>query len=415
MPPTQDAFRDHLTACLHAPGLREQADVIRFREDVVARLPADLRGAAASFGGILESSLLHLVQTLLTGEGNAERATQLASAGLGKLVGVLREAKPPPSGTVLYNLDQLTRKRNYYSHGRSLQELHDVDLLDLQDTAAKMTHFLVWKYECWAQGRAEATPPAVGAGPGRSAVEESLAATRQLVAPGTIRRPPRPEQRLDVWGVASVKSGLHALTEVIADDASRSAAQAAATYPQDRFTLLVPLACDLRWRRGYRLALERVLKSPRPRRCLGAFPCEEVTPLCPVDDGRLSGEETAEGTVVVRIEGSPAVTVHGLAEADRQLVLEAVNGYGRLGRPSQDELSLRERVMQVPLPAEHDRGPLVSALAANAEALAPLLARWGMPGSEWLLAGAEGLGEALGAGDRAALPPPTQSWCSGSM
>ncbi len=193
-------------------------------------------------------------------------------------------------------------------------------------------------------------------------------------------------QFVDAWGIASVKSRLHALSEIVAQAASEESALAAATYHEDVLSIIVPITFEMRWRRGYAAALERILKIPRQERRLRDFVCGEVPGGCPVTEGILSARLEGEGKVLVLLDDHPALSVADLKPEEQVNVIDSVNLHGRLGIPSKGGLSLAARIGEIPVRGAAVSGDQLSTvLFQNREVLAPLVARLGMPASEWLL------------------------------
>ncbi len=218
---------------------------------------------------------------------------------------------------------------------------------------------------------------------------KALETTRDLV----VARAHKQEQQekanqfVDSWGIASVKSRLHALSEIVAQAASEEAALAAATYKDDVLSIIVPIAFEMRWRRGYAAALERMLKVPPGQKRLRDFACEDVAGGCSVTEGILSARPDGTDRVVVSLDEHPALVVTGLKPEELPALVESVNIHGRLGVPSKGGMSLKERIGDIPFRAvTTTEDELAAALFQNREALAPLLARHGMPGADWLLA-----------------------------
>jgi hypothetical protein len=195
---------------------------------------------------------------------------------------------------------------------------------------------------------------------------------------------------VDAWGIASIKSRLHALSEIVAREATQEAAIGAAIYQHDALTVLAPLILDLRWGRGYASALERLLTVQSVQKHLRDFHCKEVTPPCAVMDGVLSAEKVGADQVLIRLDGNPAVIVYDLAPSDMQAVSDTVRKYGRLGIATTHGLSLLQRIGDIPISGGAESGDaLKDALVRNKNALIPLVARFGLPGSEWLLSNDE--------------------------
>jgi hypothetical protein len=193
------------------------------------------------------------------------------------------------------------------------------------------------------------------------------------------------EQYVDAWGMASVKSIIDSFSEIVAKDAAAEAALASSLYGQDPLIMLIPLVFDLRWQRGYESGLKRLLNLPKPKKHLRDFQCREVSPPCPIMEGLLSAEREGTEQVLVRLDEHAAVLIGNLRPREMQMVLNSVNRWGRLGRPSTGGLSLLERIGEIPVDTESEHGDLETVLFRNREALVPIIARLGMPGDEWLL------------------------------
>lgn len=216
---------------------------------------------------------------------------------------------------------------------------------------------------------------------------KALETTREIVVLRAQRteQQERSSQFIDAWGIASVKSRLHALSEIVAQAASEEAALAAATYKEDILSVIVPIAFEMRWHRGYAVALERMLKISGPQKHVRDFLCEEVAGAS-VTEGVLSARHTSEGRVLVLLDEHPALIVDDLEPQEREDLIESVNLHGRLGVPSRGGLSLKDRIGEIPVrSAASFEDEMAAALYQNREVLAPLVARLGMPGSDWLL------------------------------
>lgn len=217
---------------------------------------------------------------------------------------------------------------------------------------------------------------------------KALETTRELVVVRAQRKEQQEKssQFVDTWGIASVKSRLHALSEIVAQAASEEAALATAIYKEDILSVIVPIAFEMRWHRGYAAALERILKISRPQSRVRDFACEEVPGGCSVTEGILSAQHDREGRVLILLNESPALFVNDLKSEEQENLIESVNLHGRLGVPSKGGLSIKERIGEIPVrSAATLEDEMAASLFQNREVLAALVARLGMPGSEWLL------------------------------
>src|SRR6266581_4439446 len=156
---------------------------------------------------------------------------------------------------------------------------------------------------------------------------KALETTRQLVVVRAQReeRQDKSSQFVDAWGIASVKSRLNALSEIVAQAASEQAALTAATYKEDMLSVIVPITFEMRWRRGYAAALERMLKIPRSQKPLREFDYEEVPGGCPLTEGVLSAKHDREGRVLILLDDHPAMFVNDLTPEEREELIESVN------------------------------------------------------------------------------------------
>jgi hypothetical protein len=208
--------------------------------------------------------------------------------------------------------------------------------------------------------------------------------TEELVG-DEARREPEP-QFVDAWGIASIKSRLYAMAELVAHGAAAEAELGASAFPGDALTLVVPLAVELRWKRGYAAALERMLRLPPSEHFVEELDLREVPGGCPVAEGVVSAREEVDGGVTLLLDGHPAVVLDGIDPARREAMIRSLNAHGRLGVPARGGMTVLERIGEIPI-REMDplADELTAALYQNREALAPLVARLGMPGSDWLL------------------------------
>jgi len=223
---------------------------------------------------------------------------------------------------------------------------------------------------------------------------KTLEIVRQLVVIRAQRQDAQEKsgQYIDHWGIASVKSRLHALSEVVAQTASEQAALAAAVYKQDLLSILIPVTFEMRWHRGYAAALEKMLDIPHGQKQLFDFVCAAL-PNPGITEGVLSAAAEDHERVTIMLDDHPVLTVSGFRLEERDSIIESVNLYGRLGVPSRAGMSLKDRIGEIPIRTAAPADPTAFCLFQNREALAPLIARHKMPGSKWLLADEEELSE----------------------
>jgi hypothetical protein len=224
---------------------------------------------------------------------------------------------------------------------------------------------------------------------------KTLEVVRQLVVIRAQRQAAQEKssQYVDHWGIASVKSRLHALSEIVAQTASEQAALAAAVYKQDLLSILIPVTFEMRWHRGYAAALEKMLNIPHGQKKIFDFVCAEI-PNPGITEGILSAAAEDHERVTIMLDDQPVLTVSGFRSEECDSIIESVNLYGRLGVPSRAGMSLKDRIGEIPIrTAAAPADQTASCLFQNREVLAPLIARHKMPGSKWLLTDEEELSE----------------------
>lgn len=368
---------------LNSSALRDKPDVRSFNQKVFSKVRTDPLASLLAFGPVLESSLSEMLEeksTRVNQKGPEEKA------GLGTYISFL-EKSSNINEHIMISLEHLRVYRNHYSHKKSAGELGDQAAFVAQKCAIEILHFLVWKYECWAVDQPQNVPRSV-----RDmrllpwGTDKAIDVSNKLrdIAIGVNQ--PMDNQRVDAWGTASIKSRIHAIAEVVAQEAAETADMAVKTYPYAAFTLVIPLVVDLRWRRGYMSGLKRILDVPKSFKRLGELTYEEVDPPCPVTTGVLKAEQASPTSVMIFLDGHPALKVTNLSESEIKAVFDAVNGYGRLGFPRLPTLTLQQRLGEIEIYANKEsQDEMAQALFRNRHALVPLLAHLGMPGSEWLL------------------------------
>jgi len=221
----------------------------------------------------------------------------------------------------------------------------------------------------------------------KSCIPGALEVSKKLVTEANKNKPRKtPPQKVDVLGIAILKSRLQSLADMVAGESSQEAILASETHRYDALTMLVPLTVSLRWHRGYAAGLERLLNIPKPEVKLKDFQCSEALPPCPIAQGILSAETCTDGQVLIRLDGQDAVIVESASQNDQQDIIKTVNQYGRLGVPKSVGQTLLERIRDIPIRSQlKNTDEIAAALNRNREALLPLIARLGMPGSDWLL------------------------------
>ena len=373
---------------LNTGALRDKADVRNFNDKVFSKVGTAPLVSLLSFGPVLESSVFEIIEENWTKALENAPEGKAPKPGLGTYISFVEKFVPGINGNVILFLNFLREYRNHYAHERSATDSGEQDAYVAQECAIKILHFLVWKYECWAVDQPQNIPRSVKDlrfilpwGSEKiidvsNKFREGAIGVNQLLE----------SQRLDAWGTASIKTRIHAIAELVAQEAADTAGMAVETYPYVAFTLVIPLIVDLRWKRGYMSGLKRILDVPKSFKRLGDLSNEEVDPPCPVTTGILRAEQTSSTSVLIFLDDCPALKVTDVSESEIKSVCDAVNGYGRLGLPRLPTLTLQQRLGEIEIYANKEsQDEMAQALFRNRHALVPLLAHMGMPGSDWLL------------------------------
>ena len=393
----RQAIKPLIEGYLDSKLLRGHLDVISFRSEVLEFSDSKPLAALRSFGPILEGSIRELIEARVEQIARRAKPSDKDAFALGFYVDNLREAFPKMNEMVYHCLGNLRSWRNLFSHHDPTRKQGDesklADQAAAQQCVINMLHFLVWKYECMKIGKPEELP--------RSYAESGLtltwdtsdtvAASDALVDMAQSKED-EPAQSFDQWGVASVKHRLSTLSELVAGEAAEQAQIAATTYDSDSLIKVLPMVCDLRWKRGYRKSIEGLLSHGVTTKRLKEYSCEEPDRPCPVSNGRLSAASLDDHRIMINLDAHAALILSGLGPQEMQMVLDTVNGYGRLGVPKVSGQSLRDRIGDIQIDVEvAEEDEIAKILYRNREVLAPLLARFGVPEYPWLMPTSETL------------------------
>lgn len=190
-----------------------------------------------------------------------------------------------------------------------------------------------------------------------------------------------------IWEMASLKSELHALSEAVASEAFDQVYQVP-LQKTNSLHLLIPLLFFLRWKSGYRASVEHILELDSVQLSLAGFNLTEARPSCPIKEGVLSAELTNDQQIVIKLGNHPLAVLEPRGAAEIPMVINSVSSFGTLQLDDSDaeDVSLREQLSVIPIyPHLADADELTLALIRNRKVLFPLLARLGIPGSDWIL------------------------------
>jgi len=188
-------------------------------------------------------------------------------------------------------------------------------------------------------------------------------------------------QNIDVWGIFTAKNHLFALAEVIADEAQNKALRASEILGSDIYGVIIPANIILLWKRGYASALNLILKTgARKAANLGNFAVRDLSNTCPVTNGVVRAESAGANSVKVMLQGHEVAIVDGLDAQQKSDVIDACNGHGRLGTPTNAHTTVFDRIKEIKLIKSGKKGDPTQTFYKNREALIALCAMMGVPG-----------------------------------
>lgn len=187
---------------------------------------------------------------------------------------------------------------------------------------------------------------------------------------------------IDAYETAVLKERMHNIAMCIAQCASNQADVVGEQSDNEQIARVIPMIVDFKWSRSYLSGLNRMLSAYAPENRLKSYNLVKTKPACRLKDGVVSA--TAKDDVItIFLDNIPAATI-SVPDAERPAVMAALNSHGRLGAPGADGGSLLERLGEIPVTTAKS-SPLVEAFRNNLEALAPLVARFGIRYAKWLL------------------------------
>jgi hypothetical protein len=191
-------------------------------------------------------------------------------------------------------------------------------------------------------------------------------------------------QLIDLAAMGAIKHQLYRAAEATASEAIAHAIAADENHRSD-VTRFLSLLIELRWRRGYLSAFERLFRVRHAEKTLRDYALTFSVPEGENPKGVLSA--CAEGqSVAISVGGVAVARTGSLAPSERADVIQALNCHGRLAASLSESQSFEDRLNDVPVRRMDVSGDEVSrTLYRNREALAVLAARHGMPGQETFL------------------------------
>ena len=106
--------------------------------------------------------------------------------------------------------------------------------------------------------------------------------------------------------------------------------------------------------------------------------------------GVVTAQQCGTDKVDVLLSSEPVVRLSGLSDAELAAVLKSLNKHGRLGVTSDRSEDVQEGLLNIEVVLGERKDAGVSKyLSEQLEVLIPLVARWGIPGGEWLVAADE--------------------------
>jgi phage pi2 protein 07 len=365
----------------------DKEDVKQFDKIVFSNIDKNPE-LALKYGKILEHSLFDLIKESKT----IKNMKKKQNPSLNFLIESLKSEYKMINSEIYDNLHFIRLKRNreyHFDKESGVEQFNESKYSVATDCGIKILQYLLWKYECCLKGFPEKLP---------KLNENKLFLNLKLPiifnTSDNISNIPvinkkedseLMSQNIDTWGILSVKSRLHAVSELTADEAMSAANAAMVYYPYDSFTRLISVVVSLRWSRGYSSALKRILNIPKPIKRVGDYQTNPVKLPKAVNNGLLTAYEE-EGKIIISVESVKALEVLNVPQNEKMWFISSINNNGRLGSASSEYFTLVQRIQNIELPGEEVYADkLRDFLNKNSEALLPLVARYGMLGADWLL------------------------------
>jgi hypothetical protein len=362
---------------INSETLRQESDVIEYRELYFKRVEKNHIDALNGLKIFFENSFQHLIENCDIEYKKKENHIECLNE-LKKAYKIHHKMS-----NLIYNLCSLMQ---------SLPETKKHQLLKnriIIQCGIDSLHYLVWKYECLFKKRAEQLPRSI------EDIEFAIASAQFgtksiniLIERKFVKPKIETSQQLDIWGISALKSEIHTLSELVATEAEEKALYAVKTFKNDGLSFVVPLSVMLRWKRGYSLALEKILKVDKTQRKISDYETEEPTPPCSVNDGIIKAKEK-NGNVEIYLGNELALIVSKIPQEEIKDICFTLNGHGRLEKPFSSEINVKERIENIEIRREKEnKNQLANFLYKNREALIPLFARKGnreiIPNAAWL-------------------------------
>ncbi len=180
---------------------------------------------------------------------------------------------------------------------------------------------------------------------------------------------------VDIMGISLLKSKLHALSELIADESIQRALQAAEEYPSDPYNVVIPGIILTHWKRAYATVLEYVLKVRGNHTVkLGDFNPVDLSANYSLTHGLITAEDNGNA-VVLKLNRQPVAEIHNLTAENKVLVLGFFRFGIRLGLPQTAGATVFDRIKGMEIVSAQNA--LAESFYRNREALAVLMARKG--------------------------------------
>jgi hypothetical protein len=369
--------------------INDKYDVIRYKKEVLAEIVEKPHIALINIPRILEESFRNIAKEIQKNDKNNGKKGKKdkdidREAGLSDLISVIESNMKIYRG-ILDCMNHIRAIRNSIQHSASRYD--EKSHFEAFNCAIMEFHILVWKYECLENGKSDEPPTSLNdrdllIGWYSAIVRDMDNLVRAMI---DWADKPKLDFTVDTLAISAFKAQIHALAESIVQEALERSARAATYYPHDAFTMLIPLVCNLRWKRGYLVALDLLLMLPKPSKRLGDFKCVFID-SCTVNDGILSAEKRNNDEILIKLDEYDALVISGIPNTEMDVLSNFINNYGRLGIPVSGRLSLLERLKDIEIrDPNRFKNNLNMALFRNRLVLIPLIARFGIPDGEWIL------------------------------
>ena len=366
------------------PEFRYQDDVKEFITYVFEKIETNPYFALTTFFPILNRSLIPILKNKDVLENDIIDTKSQRNVLITQLNKISMEF--PPS--IIAYLNDLTFYGSIYNYNKHNVFSQDQYEKDAKDCAIKLTHYLVWKYECWAKGKSSLLP--------RSETNSKLVSdiaidvSHDLLKKKIKNTITEDSQYLDTWGIAALKEQLQTIARETAIEAKNNSEIAANINPVSLFIRIIQMISELRRERGYNRALKYLLSSKRYTRKIGQWNCCDVDDPCQDIDGIITSKIEESGNIMIYLNDKPILFIKDTKPEHTQIINQTLNNIGRLPSAIFEEDTVQNRIKSIKVEIQ-EKDELSDSYLNNLDTLVPMIAKYGLPDTSWLLSNEDDL------------------------